>query len=264
MGQARNANALGGLLQSLQLSISAAQIRALPNSPIPLIGPPAQGFANLIRAMIASLEFGSMPYLAGAGSQAGFFYNGPSRYGIVGGSPYAPSPYVLPNALGSWLGFAITGVAGAVGANTTYTCSGLANLPTNVLAGFSASPQGCSHSANNGAFTVVSNTQATVTINNASGIAEGSPPAAAAMEIGASLSQIGGLGATIDLTPLLTQATGSAVQAWTIGGWTFPTSEISGAGIYLGSPGTGLATPQNFTQGDSSLNLTLEYLQVQL
>jgi hypothetical protein len=265
MAQVRNAYALGGLLNSLQLAISPAQLRALPNSPLTLIGSPGPGLATLIRSIVASLTFGTTPFVAAPGSLAALFYGGPSRFGIAGGaSPQGPGgPFVVPSANGTIATFKITGVAAASGGNTVYNCT--SNLGVNALAGMPAAPSLCTNAANNGSFTVVSNTSSTITVNNPSGVLESSPPAAANMSIGASVSLIGGMGSTVDLTPLLATATGSAVQAWSVANWQCPRSEIENAPIFLGTfAWAGLVAPQNFSAGDSSVTLTLEYLQVQL
>jgi hypothetical protein len=270
MAQVRNAYALGGLLNSLQLAISPAQLRALPNSPLTLIGSPGPGLATLIRSIVASLTFGTTPFVAAPGSLAALFYGGPSRFGIAGGaSPQGPGgPFVVPATDGPYVGFKIVSVAAAVGGATTYSISS-SNLAANSLIGLPASPSGCTNAANNasapGGWTVTANTATTITISNPSGVLESSPPAAANMSIGAPISLIGGLGSTIDLTPLLTTATGSAVQAWSVAGWQFPRGEIENAPIFLGTfAWAGLVAPQNFSAGDSSLVLTVEYLQIQL
>ena len=268
--QQKNAYTLNGLLCSLQVSLSPAQLRALPTAPLTVIGNPGVGYATLIRTVVASLTFGSTPFVAAPGSLAAFFYGGPSRFGILGGaSPQGPGgPFVVPNTDGPYVAFKIVSVAAAVGGVTTYTISS-SNLAVNALVGLPASPGGCTNAANNasapGGWTVTANTASTITISNPSGVLESSPPAAANMSIGAPVSTVGGLGSTIDLTPLLTSAQASAVQAWTIGGWQFPRNEIENAPIFLGTfAWAGLAAPQNFSAGDSNLTLTLEYLQVQL
>ena len=83
------------------------------------------------------------------------------------------------------------------------------------------------------------------------------------MEIDAAVSAVGGIGTTIDLTPMLTTATNDCVQGWGIDSWILPTSEIVGAGLFLGSPAAGLSVPPtNLTSGDSALTLTVEYFNV--
>lgn len=110
----------------------------------------------------------------------------------------------------------------------------------------------------------MSNTQTTITVNNAAGLAETSGPAAA-MLIGQTQSLLGGAGSGPDLTPMLVLASGSALQAWTIDQWAFPRSEVEGAAILLGSPTAGGIDPASpFLQGDGTLVLSIEYLQVQL
>jgi hypothetical protein len=259
--QPQNASTLGGLLSSIVVPITSAQLLKLPGTPIPLMSGGAG--AILLRSVIASLKFKTSAYAGGAGSAA-LFYAGPSRYAPA--APVAPlpeNPYAVPGGVSKWINFQITAVAASVGGNTVYTVSGLTTLPTNVLIGYQAIPQLCSHSQNNGTFTIVASTQSTITLNNASGILETSSPAGATMEVDAAVSLIGGIGTTIDLTPLLTTAINDYVQGWGIDSWILPTSEIVGAGLFLGSPAAGLSVPPtNLTSGDSALTLTVEYFNV--
>lgn len=263
--QPRNASSLGGLLQSLVISLSPQQLLKVPTQPIALIGGPPKGFANLLRTIIASYEFGTTPYtpgtpstfypsLEGNPSPCAFYYGGPSRMGILGGQSADPS---------WWQSFKITAVAAASGGNTTYTCSGLAAIPANSLVGFGVQPTGCTNAANNQPATIVSHSTTAIVVNNLSGVAEGSPPAGASMGVFAPLALVGGGGGTVDLGGLLAQPV-STVLGWTIAGWNFPAPEVDSAALYLGSPQTGLVVPVNFSAGDGSLLVTLEYLQVGL
>jgi hypothetical protein len=256
MGNPQNANTLGGLLQSLQVAISAAQLLALPNQPVPLLGSPGPGYANVIRSIVASLRFGTTPYTANAGSKAQVLYGGASRLGIDAqllSIPPGPFPFVS---------FAGTGVAGASGGNTSYSAN-LANVGTNALAGYPCVTSAFSHAANNAPLTVVSNTQSAIVLNNPSGVAEASPPAAANIQIYSSLA-LAGFGGGVDLTNLLVSAQANAVQVFELGNVDFPTVEIAAAPIYLGTAANAWGQPQNFSAGDSSLLLTILYLQVQL
>jgi hypothetical protein len=257
-------SALAGLLQSQQIVITPQQLLKLPTAQIPILSGPAPGSANLIRTIVASLRFGTQPYLAGKGTSAGFYYSGPSRFGIVGDLSLPPS-YAEPIGNYGFIDFQILSVAASSGGVSVYTCAGLAGLPPNILAGYVALPSLCSNAANNGSFVVTASTPTSITLNNPSAVLEGSSPAGAHMDLAGSPSLSGGFGGTCDLTNLLLNATGNALQAWTLTNWNFPVPEISGAGIYLGTGAAGgLVAPQNFTQGDGSLLITLEFLQVQL
>jgi hypothetical protein len=253
---------LGGLLQATTIQISPAQILALPGTPIQLVGPPAGGFANILKSVLASLRFATTPYTAPASAfpyqNASLFYNGQSRIGVAGGSQLGSNQ--------KFLSLAVTAVAGASGA-TVYTVTGLSGVPSNILAGFLVSVTGCSHAANNGAFVATANAAGTITLANGAGIAESAPPEPANCTVYASATLVGGNGATIDLSNLLasTTSTVAAFNIPTFGNWQFPTTEIQGAGIFLGTALSSLAAPQtNFTSGDGSLLVTLEFLQVPL
>jgi hypothetical protein len=256
MGIQNGANTLGGLLQSLQVAISPSQLLALPNQPILLLGSPPPGYANLIRSIVASLRFGTTPFTANPGSRAQVLYGGPSRLGVDAqllSIPPGPFPFIS---------FAGTAVANASGGNTTYSAN-LAAVATNALAGYPCVTSGYSHAANNAPLTVVSNTQSAIVLNNPSGVAEASPPAAANIQIYSSLA-LAGFGGGVDLTTLLTSAQGNAVQVFELGNVDFPTVEIAAAPIYLGTAASAWGLPQNFSAGDSSLLLTILYLQIQL
>jgi hypothetical protein len=252
----QNGSVLGGLLSSLQVPISPAQLRALPNSPIPLIGAPGPGIANLIQRVIASLKFGSTPYVAGAGSKAVMLYGGPSRLGVDAqllALPAGPFPF---------LSYPGTAVANASGGNTVYSAN-LANVGTNGLAGYPVVASGYSHAANNGNFTIVSNSQSSITLNNPSGVAEAAPPEPANLQVFSSLQLAGGSG-LIDLTTLLTSAQADTVQSFEISNTAFPAVEVANVPIYLGTSANVLSAPQNFSAGDSSVTLTILYSQLQL
>jgi hypothetical protein len=256
MGNPQNANTLGGLLNSLQVPISPAQLRALPNQPIPLIGSPGPGVANLIVRVIASLKFGTTPYTAGPGTRAQMLYGGPSRLGVDAALlaiPVGPFPF---------LSFPGTAVANASGGNTSYAAN-LSNVGTNALVGFPVVASGYSHAANNGNFTIVSNSQSAIVLNNAAGVLEAAPPEPANLQLFSSLALAGGSG-QVDLTTLLTSALADTVQTFEVASPAFPSVEVANVPIYLGTSASVLSAPQNFSAGDSSVTLTILYSQLQL
>lgn len=98
------------------------------------------------------------------------------KWNIVNGAAHsntgivAPAtPVVVGSATGGGsLTFPLTSVANHIGANTTYTGTGLSGLQS----GTSVQIGGFTNSGNNGTFTVVSSTPTTVTVNNGAGVAE--------------------------------------------------------------------------------------------
>ena len=91
--------------------------------------------------------------------------SGITNWGIV-----RPSTAITvgPPTGGGGQSFTLSAVANASAGNTVYTGTALSTL----VAGVSATIQGFVTGANNGTFTVVSSTSTTVTVNNASGVAE--------------------------------------------------------------------------------------------
>ena len=252
---------LGGLLQSNSLRITAAQLLNLVNNPLVLVGAPASGFANLVRSLIVSLEFGTTPFVAPFGSAAALYYGGPARYPVSGMGFLNGPNWGVGNSQENGPSFGVTAVANASGGNTVYTAN-LRNAPTNLFAGLYGDTSEFVHGANTGRFLCVSNTQTTITLANASGVSDAGGQII--IEMPAAVWGACPVGSPNDLSALLTQSLVSSVFAYEIAGWSFPASEIAGAPIYLGNPLPLLGNPQNFTGGDSSLLITTESLQVQL
>ncbi len=72
-------------LQTRTITITAAQLTTLVEHPITLLEGPGAGFATLILAMVASLEFGGAQFVdPGTGAtSAAVCYGGPSQFGAA-------------------------------------------------------------------------------------------------------------------------------------------------------------------------------------
>ena len=252
---------LGGFLNSVQIAVSAQQLLNLIASPIQLCAPSGPNQAVLLRSLIASLEFKSTPYTAPFGSSAAVYFAGPSRYPVTGlGYLNGPS-WGMGTPQTNGPAFAATAVGGAVGGATAYTCN-LRGASTNLFAGYYVDASEFVHGANSGRFLCVSNTATSIVLANASGVVDAGGQLI--IEFPQSVWGAGGIGGPNDIAPLLTQSLVSCVYEMPIPSPIFPTSEISGCPIVLANGLPLLGNPQNFTSGDSSLLLTLEYLQISL
>lgn len=104
-------------------------------------------------------------------------------------------------------GLALSSVANASAGNTTYT-GGITGGGSSAYAGASVTISGFVNGANNGTFTVVSSTTTTITVNNASGVAETN---AATLTGAASASS-----PIITIAGTYSTGAASAVDSWTI------------------------------------------------
>ncbi len=242
------ATTLQGLLCSNTVEITAAEI--LAGQLIPLAAPSAPNSAALLRTLILSLEYGGTPYAQPLNAGLVCFYQSPSRLAAWG------------NAGGQGPGFAITAVANAVGGNTVYsgTIVGGAN---GAYVGLDVDAVGAyAHSANGGRFLCVASTATSITLANAGGIAETPTGAAVLIELPGGAWGCG-LGGSSDVSSILL-ASESQVVAYGNTSWDFPTSEVLGSAIVLGNPLPIVGSPTPFTEGNSDLLVTIEYLSAPL
>jgi len=259
---------LDGLLNSAEVEIAPAQILALAGSPVSVIGPPGVGKANLLQTLICSLEFGTTKYVGGATASAALFYLGKSQYPALGswlppgagGFNGGPSWGGSPQVGGPGPSFAISSVANASGGNTVYS-GAITGGAGGAYVGVKAAAINFGATANDGSFTCIASTATSITLNNPSGTSDATGIVLLEFPLG---SMGAGAGYGNDLSFLLTESAVNNVYAMTLSNWAYPTSEIENAPIFLGNPLPPLLNPANFTQGDSSLLLTLTYLVVNL
>jgi hypothetical protein len=253
---------LNGLLCSQTVKVTPAQLLALVQAPVVLVGGQSSAFVNLLRSLILSLEFGTTPFSAPFGSAAAVYYGIGSRYPASGlGFQNGPSWGLFDPATSATNGpaYSVSAVGNASAGNTTYAAD-LRGAPTNLFAGFYVDASAFGHSSNNGRFLCVSHTQTAIVLANGAGVSDSG--GLIVIEFPASIWGAAAVGSPNDLTPLLTQSVVSCVHAYQIDSWDFPTAEVAGASLVLGNPLPLLGNPQNLIGGDSSLIITAEFLQV--
>ncbi len=244
------ATTLGGLLQSSSVLITVEQLLNLVTGPIQLCAPTGPNEAALIKSLVLSLRFGTRPFTQPANAALVAYYGGPSRIAAWGsGGSQGP-------------GFQITSVNAASGGNTQYNGT-IVGGADNAFAGLDVICGGYTHSANTGTFLCIASTASSITLANASGVAE-TAPFGAIVQIELPAGSWGcGIGGDSDVTPTLL-ASASTVGRYDISGGTLSTTEIVGASIFLGNPLPIIGSPANFAAGDSSLLATVEWLSVPL
>lgn len=149
-------------------------------------------------------------------------------------------------------GLVLSAAANASGGNTQYTGT-ITGGGTNNYAGASVTVAGFVNGVNNGAFTVVSNTTTTITLNNASGTAE------------THAGTVSGTPSTTNNSPVLTLAgTSSTASATQTDSWTIQSTHAAGSAdnptinlSFLHAGSTGTKTVNLGAAGAQSVGISL-------
>jgi hypothetical protein len=242
------ASTLQGFLCVNTVEITAAEI--LAGQLIQLAAPGGPNQAALLRTLILSLEYGGTPYVQPLNAGLVCFYQSPSRLAAWGSGG------------GQGPGFAITAVANASGGDTVYSGTIVGGGSGAYVGLYDEAVGDFAHSANGGRFLCTASTATSITLANPSGVAETPTGAAVLIELPGGVWGCG-LGGSSDVSSILL-ATESEVLAYGNTSWNFPASDIVGSSIVLGNPLPVNGSPTPFTEGNSSLLVTVEYLSAPL